>query len=595
MKSYTLYILSLGLFLFAFNSATAQCVAGDCMNGIGAWEWESGANYTGQFQNGTRNGYGQYAFPNKDLYIGEWQNNEFHGYGVYYYNDRAGFKSYSGEWIAGKRSGIGLMYYDDNDIQPRFGVWKENNFLYKYENLGCSEGDCYNGYGIYTWNDGTRYEGSFRDGKRDGEGVYYYASGAKYIGSQSSDGRHGWGTYYYPTGSKFLGEWVNELKHGKGTMFAKGGIVQKGTWRDGQFAEPESTIQLADKKPPVIKIISPEVIALRNGGPRVVVKQKEIYVEGTASDESGIERVRTSGSVSEMTLIDKTTYRFGGNVVLAEGQNTFWVEATDKAGNIIKEEFRIIYEPEAIEGSIANNSDIRPTVNAEKRTALVIGNANYQDIPPLRNSKNDAVAMAAKLKALNFEVELLTDASEDQMIVAIRDFGKKLKINGGVGLFYYAGHGLQLNGQNYLVPTDAKIQKSSDIELEAVELRRLLSELEYAKNRLNIVILDACRDNPYQLEDNLVRGGPSRGLTSTNAPSGTFIAYSTSPGKAASDGKGENGLYTEMLLKSLEESKCVKIEDVFKNVRRYVLQESNNLQIPWENSSIIGDFYFNCD
>ena len=590
MKNYTLYILSLGLLLFAFNSVEAQdkCVAGDCKNGIGTWEWTSGASYTGQFQNGTRNGYGQYIFPNDDIYIGEWQNNEFHGYGVYYYNDPTGFKSYSGEWIAGKRSGIGLMYYDDNDIQPRFGIWKENNFVYKYENLGCSEGDCYNGYGIYTWNDGTRYEGNFRDGKREGEGVYYYATGAKYIGSQSGDGRHGWGTYYYPTGSKFVGEWVNELKDGKGTMFAKGGIVQKGIWRDGQFTKPESITELADKKPPVIKIISPEVIALRNGGPRVVVKQKEIYVEGTATDESGIERVRTSGAVSEMTNIDKTTTRFGGNVELAEGQNTFWVEATDKAGNIVKEEFRIIYEPEGI----VVNPDTTPVPkapkNSEKRTALVIGNANYMSVPALRNPKNDAIAIAAKLKGFDFEVELLTDVSEDQMVIAIRDFGERLKKNGGIGLFYYAGHGLQLNGQNYLVPVNANIRKSGDIEIEAVELKRVLNELEFAENRLNIVILDACRDNPYGLERNL-----SKGLTSTNnVPSGTFIAYATAPGKAASDGKGENGLYTEMLLRALDESQGLPIESVFKRVREYVLQESNNLQIPWDNSSIIGEFYF---
>jgi hypothetical protein len=593
MKNYTLYILSLGLLLFAFNGANAQdqCLAGDCKNGVGTWEWESGATYTGQFQNGARNGYGQYIFPNKDIYIGEWQNNEFHGYGAYYYNDRTGFKNYCGEWLAGKRSGIGLMYYDDNDIQPRFGVWKENNFLYKYDNLGCSDGDCYNGYGVYTWNDGTRYEGNFRAGKRDGEGVYYYASGAKYIGSQSNDGRHGWGIYYYPTGSKFVGEWVNELKHGKGTMFAKGGIVQIGTWRDGQFAEPEViSTPLADKKPPVIKIISPEVIALRNGGPRVVVKQKEISVEGTATDESGIERVRTSGSVSEMTNIDKQTYRFAGTVVLSEGQNTFWVEATDKAGNTIKEEFRIIYEPEGIVANTAKNSDTRAKFDSEKRTALVIGNAEYASVPALRNPKNDAIAIASKLKNLNFEVELLTNVSEDQMIVAIRDFGEKLKKNGGVGLFYYAGHGLQLNGQNYLVPVNADIRNSGDIELEAVELKRVLNQLEFAENRLNIVILDACRDNPYEVLRSI--GNSGDGLKSVNAPKGTYIAYATSPGKAASDGKGENGLYTEMLLRALDESRGVKIEDVFKNVRRYVLEESNNLQIPWENSSIIGDFYF---
>lgn len=589
MKNYKLYILSFGLLLFSLNNIDAQCTSGDCINGIGIWEWQSGAKYTGQFQNGTRNGYGQYEFGNKDVYVGDWQNNERHGYGVYNYNDRSGYKSYSGEWVAGQRSGLGIMHYDDNSITPRFGIWKENNFLYKYENLGCLEGDCYEKYGIYVWNDGTRYEGNFKNGKRDGEGLYYYLGGAKYIGSQSKGNRHGWGTYYYPTGGKFVGEWVDELKHGKGIMYAGGAVHIKGIWQDNTFIKSEpKTLTKTDRKPPVINILSPSVIASRNGGIQIVVKEKEIYVEGTASDESGIERVRTNGSVSELTLVDKETHRFAGTVILSKGQNTFWIEATDKAGNIAKEEFRIIYTPTLASGRPATSPD-RSKVISEKRTALVIGNANYMSVPALRNPKNDAIAIASKLKDFNFEVELLTDVSENQMIVAIRDYGEKLKKNGGVGLFYYAGHGLQLNGQNYLVPVNADIRKTEDIELETVDLKRVLNELEFAENRMNIVILDACRDNPYGFE----RGGMStEGLSSTNAPSGTYIAYATAPGKAASDGKGENGLYTEMLLRALDQSNGIQIEDVFKRVREYVLIESEGLQTPWDNSSIIGEFYF---
>ncbi len=586
MKKYQTYALTLCLAVLTFNNLNAQCIAGDCINGIGTYKWTSGATYTGQFQNGNRNGYGQYNFNNNDIYVGEWQNNERHGYGVYfYYKDPAGYKSYSGEWVGGLRSGIGIMLFVDESITPRFGIWKNNAFVNKYEDLGCLEGDCYQGYGIYVWNDGSRYEGNFKEGKRDGEGIYYYAKGSKYIGDQMNGERHGWGTYYYPSGGKYSGEWVKEVREGKGTMYSQGQIFQKGKFLKGEFIEEEK--QLTDSKPPVIKIISPESVALRNSGPRIVVKERDVFIQGTVTDESGIEQVRANGVVTELTIIDKQTTRFSGTVSLSKGQNDFWIEATDKKGNTAKETFKIIYEP-LTEGPI---TAVSKGEDSEKRTALLIGNAEYLGVPALRNPKNDAIAMASRLKEFGFEVELLTNVSEDQMITAIREYGKRLKLNGGIGLFYYAGHGLQVDGHNYLVPVNAKIEKTGDIELEAVNLKRVLNELEFADNRMNIVILDACRDNPYG--DNVVRGGASpQGLGTTNAPKGTYIAYSTSPNKAASDGSGDHGLYTEMLLRVLENPQGIKIEDIFKQVRSYVMEESEELQIPWENSSITGDFFF---
>lgn len=595
MNKYNIYTLTLALTLFTINIVDAQCISGDCINGNGTYKWESGATYTGEFRNGTRDGYGQYTFHNGDVYIGEWQNSERHGYGIYTYNDRSGLKEYSGEWKANQRTGIGIMYYDDASVQPRYGVWKENNFQHKYEDLGCLEGDCYQGYGIYVWNDGSRYEGNFKDGKRAGEGIYYYPKGAKYIGTQVNGKRHGWGAYYYTSGKKYEGEWVQEVREGKGAMYAEGRLVFKGTWAAGKpLKAATGVIATKDKTAPTISILSPKVVALRNGGTKVVVKDRDISVEGIVSDKGGVVQVRTSGSISQLTDIDKTTKRFIGEVTLSKGQNVFWVEATDKAGNKVKEEFQIVYEPKAgvtVTGPVTAK---QPDINAsEKRTALVIGNAEYVRVPALRNPKNDAIDIASKLQQFDFEVELLTDISEKEMEQAIRDFGIRLKNNGGVGLFYYAGHGLQLDGKNYLVPTDADIRKSGDIKYQAVQLNMLLDEMNFADNRLNIVILDACRDNPYPMSDNVVRGGKKMtGLAAPNAASGTYIAYSTAPGKAASDGSGEHGLYTEMLLRALENPNGMKLEDVFKEVRRHVMEASEELQIPWENSSIIGDFYF---
>lgn len=585
-----IYTLSITLLFLGINWLSAQCISGECINGQGIYKWASGAVYSGEFQNGARNGYGQYTFKNGDVYIGEWQSNQCHGYGVYYYNALSAYKLYAGEWLAGQRTGVGILYYGDNDTAPLFGIFKNNKFSHQYEGLGCLEGDCYNGFGIYVWNDGSRYEGNFKKGERNGEGIYYYSKGAKYVGNQTNGKRHGWGTYHYPSGSKYVGEWNQEVKEGNGSMYSKGKLVARGIWKDGKLIQTENPSKPTDTTPPMITILTPEVTALRNGGIKVVVRDRVIQIEGIASDRSGIARVRTNGSISELSDINDTKKRFTGKIVLAEGQNHFWVEAEDNDGNKIKEEYQIDYKPTAVEG-ITMAKDPVPAIS-ETKTALVIGNAQYSSVAALRNPENDAIAMANRLQELDFEVELKTNISEEEMIIAIRDYGTRLKENGGVGLFYYAGHGLQVNGQNYLVPIDADIRRTSDIELEAVDLKRVLNEIDFADNRLNIVILDACRDNPYGTAE--VRGMKNikDGLSTTKAPSGTLIAYSTAPDKAASDGSGENGLYTEMLLRVLENPTGMKIEDIFKQVRIYVEEESEGVQTPWENSSLKGDFYF---
>ncbi len=233
-KKYILFIIF--ILLRTITIAQAQCISGDCVNGIGTYQWKNGATYTGQFENGNRNGYGQYTFNNGDVYVGEWQNNERQGYGVYfYYKDPAGYKSYSGEWVKGLRSGIGIIEFDDESIAPRFGIWKNSAFVNKYEHLGCLEGDCYEGYGIYIGEDGSRYEGNFKEGQRDGKGIYYYPTGAKYVGNQVNGNRHGFGTYYDPNGDKYSGEWLNDKKEGAGTLYAKGQIFQKGNFLKDNF------------------------------------------------------------------------------------------------------------------------------------------------------------------------------------------------------------------------------------------------------------------------------------------------------------------------------------------------------------------------
>ena len=222
---------------------------------------------------------------------------------------------------------------------------------------------------------------------------------------------------------------------------------------------------------------------------------------------------------------------------------------------------------------------------AVERHALVIGNANYQS-SPLRNPLNDARDMAAALEGLGFQVQSLLDADAPEMEQAILDFGDRLR-DGGVGLFYYAGHGVQAQGRNYLIPLQANISREIQLRHKAVDAGLVLDAMGAANNGLNIVILDACRDNPYA--DSF--RSSSRGLARMDSPKGSLIAYATAPGDVAADGDGRNGLFTKHLLTALQQPGQL-VELTFKDVVKGVSRESGGRQTPFITASITEDFYF---
>jgi TonB family protein len=222
----------------------------------------------------------------------------------------------------------------------------------------------------------------------------------------------------------------------------------------------------------------------------------------------------------------------------------------------------------------------------ESRTALVIGNGSYP-ASPLKNPVNDATDMAAALKSLGFEVLAYTNLDQNAMKKAIRAFGAKLRTKGGVGLFYYAGHGMQVKGENFLIPVSANVGSEEEVEYEAIEVGLVIAQMEAAKNSMNIVILDACRNNPFARSFR----SADKGLAQISAPAGTLIAYSTSPNSVASDGAGRNGLYTQEFLKAVKKG-GMSIEDIFKTVRVSVRAATEGKQTPWESSSLTGSFYF---
>jgi uncharacterized caspase-like protein len=221
------------------------------------------------------------------------------------------------------------------------------------------------------------------------------------------------------------------------------------------------------------------------------------------------------------------------------------------------------------------------------RVALVIGNGAYVG-SPLPNASNDAKAMGEVLRGLGFRVIEIRDGSKAQINDALGLVRDTLKGKQGIGMLYYAGHGLQVDARNYMVPIEAKLVRAADVAAQTVDVSSVINAFRAAGNRMNIVVLDACRDNPF--------GGitTGKGLAPLDAPSGTFLAYATAPGNVAGDGdaKSGNGLYTQYLLEELKKPQA-RIEDVFKRVRYAVRKASNGRQIPWESTSLEEDFQFN--
>jgi hypothetical protein len=222
----------------------------------------------------------------------------------------------------------------------------------------------------------------------------------------------------------------------------------------------------------------------------------------------------------------------------------------------------------------------------DRRIALVIGNATYS-VGRLSNPALDARSMAETLRELGFEVLAHENLTYRGMRRAVAEFGERLA-TGGVGLFYYSGHGLQVNGKNYLVPVDADIKNERYVVAEAIDADSVLLQMQEAKTRVNIVVLDACRDNPFAGRFR----GMGRGLAFMDVPAGTYVAYATAPGSLAEDGEpGKNGIYTSELLRALREP-GLRIEDVFKRVRIAVQARTKNRQSPWDASSMTGEFVF---
>ncbi len=240
----------------------------------------------------------------------------------------------------------------------------------------------------------------------------------------------------------------------------------------------------------------------------------------------------------------------------------------------------------------APNADIRTGMQTpppvDQRMALVIGNANYQTAPKLANPGNDAQSMSQLLNSAGFEVTQATDLTRKDMVRVVQDFTAKVAERGPgtVAMIYYAGHGVQIEGENYLLPVDAKISSPYDLDGNSLRLVDLMGTLDSISSRMRIVVLDACRNNPFpEVSD------AGRGLAIVDAPNGSIVGYSTAPGMEAADGDGNHSPYTSAFLNIAREPN-LPIEQLFKRVRLEVNHVTRGRQTPWESSSLTSDFFF---
>jgi WD40 repeat protein len=300
------------------------------------------------------------------------------------------------------------------------------------------------------------------------------------------------------------------------------------------------------------------------------VRDVKIYVNDKLvnAKERGLKPVGT-GTTCEYPLSMK--------VQLRQGANSVYISATNKAGNRYSESRQI-----AVGNAAVENKEL-----TGRQIALIIGNADYVNGSKLANPVNDATDLSESLKKLGFEVVEKTNADLRGMEQVVEEFSKKLRYY-DVAMVFYAGHGLQVEGENYLVPIDATLKEKADVKYKCFPLGMLISKME-GKARTNIVVLDACRNNPF--ERSWSRSAAGNGMAVVSAPKGTFIGFATSPGQTANDGSGKNGVYTSALLRHIN-TKSITIDQLFTRINNTVDELTSGAQVPWKTSSLSGDYYF---
>ena len=529
-----------------FGSAMAQSNLPTCEGARAAWTdcfgshtFASGNKYVGEYKDGKRNGQFIVTYASGDKYVGEYKDGKRNGQGTYTFADGA---KYVGEYKDGKYNGQGTYTATNGDKfvgEHKRGLRNgqgTHTFANGNKYVGEYKDNKRNGQFIVTYANGSKYVGEFRGNQKNGRGTNTFANGNKYVGEYKDGKRNGQFIVTYANGSKYVGEYKDDKKNGLGIKYlANGNVDQSGIWKDGNLVQS--------------KFID------------VATFTRIPNLSNSASNQAQRRKPEEQAKQDQAE-----------NEALATALNSALAKAARKQKEL-----------EAQLAAAQQQTQVKPTAPIGPRLsvhAIVIGNGAYQGSGRLDNPINDARAISAKLKSMGFKVTTIENADRTKLVSSLVKFGASA-VDSDLTLFFYAGHGVQISGKNYMLPTDTNLNQIGGVELHGISLNSVVERFLPGKTKL--VFLDACRDNPLlQVASRSV----SRGLAPISVSQGTLISYATKDGSVAADGSGKNSPFTKALLQHIDSPDDIAV--VLRRVRDQVMRETGGQQQPWEYGSLSG-------
>ena len=509
-------------------------------HGIGRAVFADGAIYEGTFNNGAREGKGKTTYPAGDVYEGDFVNNKRHGQGTYTGVD--GYL-YVGAWHEGDIEGQGRVTFPDGSVY-----------------VGSFLDGVADGVGKITYADGATYEGEWKEGVINGKGIARYANGIVYDGAFLDAQTHGYGVMTYPDGYRYEGEFAKGTREGQGTARYSDGTVYTGTFRAGERAGQG-------------KIVMADGFTYEGGW-----QGGEITGEGEARYANGdLYRGAFVRSQREGLRL----------IIYADGKRFYGTWKQGALAKQLPEPQRDLTEGIAdAEGTEIPQPD--PGIAPDgSRVALVIGNAAYDHAARLANPLNDARAVAERFTALGYDVLHAEDVDGSAFRLALAQFSQ-MALGAEIAVVFYAGHGIEMDGRNFLIPVDARMESDVTARFETVALDDLSSAAQLA-GKLGLVLLDACRDNPFARD--MARRDGTRSLSRGLAPievnrAGLLISFAAEAGATAADSAGgQHSPYTEALLRVLEDPE-LEVGRMFRRLRATVREATGGKQVPIERMQL---------
>lgn len=503
----------------------------DKQHGRGTLTFPNGHRYVGEFKDGKRHGQGMDTFPNGEKYVGEFKEDSFHGRGTWTHPNG---QKYVGEFRNDERNGQGTLTLPNGE---------------KYE--GEFADGYFQGKGTWTHPNGERYVGEFKNDNRNGWGTYSFPNGHKYVGEFRDGKRHGLGTDTFPSGVKYVGEFKEDEYNGQGIEYGPDGTGRRsGLWSNGNLTQ---SFALDTNRFPF---------------------QGHSQVVASPVDSGKAERERLAAQAESAQRRQRDLEQ----KLAAESK-----ERQRQALEIETERRRRQELEEQLANAKAQNAGRPQAQVAAVRSAhaLVIGNAAYPGSARLDNPVNDAHAVSQRLRSMGFVVTTVLDANRQRLVQAMAQF-RRSAAGADLSLLFYSGHGVQVFGKNYMLPTDVDQSDPAQATIQGLALNDVIESFLPGKTKL--VFLDACRDNPLQRTG---ERSVTKGLAPISVAQGTLISYATKDGQTASDGVGSrNSPFTQALLEHIGDPQDIGV--VLRKVREKVMRATGGKQQPWEYGSLTG-------